>query len=288
MSRARIGVSARAGGGVVLALLASAQVARPAASQPKKGAPTTTATATTAADDQSASENAEALALFEQGRAAYRDGQFAESVKLFTKAYALQPEPVLLYNLARSQEGLGDYPAAVDAYERYLAQAKDVKDRGSIEQRVATLRKSIAEKERLGRERDEAERAKEQAKPRPAGEGGEPTAQTASPSPWPWALVGVGAAGVVVGGILGGLALSKNSSADGAPSQLEASDGRSSAEGLALGSTIAFIAGGAIAGVGLILGIADVATSSGEPEPAPAATVGLSVGLGAATLVVRF
>ena len=283
MSRATIESAARVSTSVMLALLASALLARPAASQPKAGGAPSAATS-----DAQAKDKAEALALFEQGRAAYRDGQFAESVKLFTKAYALQPEPVLLYNLARSQEGLGDYPAAVDAYERYLAQAKDVKDRGSIEQRVATLRKSIAEKERLGRERDEAERAKEQAKPRPAGEGGEPTAQTASPSPWPWALVGVGAAGVVVGGILGGVALSKNSSADGAPSQLEASDGRSSAEGLALGSTIAFIAGGAIAGVGLIWGIADVATSSGEPEPAPAATVGLSAGLGAASLVVRY
>jgi tetratricopeptide (TPR) repeat protein len=270
----------------MLALLASALVARPAASQPKKGAPS--ASASTAADAESASENAEALALFEQGRAAYRDGQFAESVKLFTKAYALQPEPVLLYNLARSEEGLGDYPAAVDAYERYLVQAKDVKDRGSIEQRVATLRKSMAEKERLARERDEAERAKQQAPKSDASAGGGPAPQAASPSPWPWALFGVGAAGVVVGGILGGVALSKNGNADSAPSQLEASDGRSSAEGLALGSTIALIAGGTIAGVGLIWGIADVASSSGEPEAAPAATVSLAAGLGAATLVVRY
>jgi tetratricopeptide (TPR) repeat protein len=283
MSRATIASAARLGTGVVLALVASALLARPAASQTKAGGALSASTS-----DADAKDKAEALALFEQGRAAYRDGQFAESVKLFTKAYALQPEPVLLYNLARSEEGLGDYPAAVDAYERYLVQAKDVKDRGSIEQRVATLRKSIEEKQRLAHERDEAERAKQQAAKSGEGTGGEPAPQVSSPSPWPWALFGVGAAGVVVGGILGGVALSKNGNADSAASQLEASDGRSSAEGLALGSTIALIAGGTIAGVGLIWGIADVASSSGEPEPAPAATVSLSAGLGAASLVVRY
>ena len=44
----------------------------------------------------------EAIALFQQSAEHYRAGQFQQAVDLLKRAYALKPEPVLLYNLSRA------------------------------------------------------------------------------------------------------------------------------------------------------------------------------------------
>jgi hypothetical protein len=76
----------------------------------------------------------------------YKRGEFEVSVALLRKAYALYPEPNLLYNLARSLEGLGDKQGAVDSYRQYLANAQRVDDRGAIERRVSLLERELADK----------------------------------------------------------------------------------------------------------------------------------------------
>src|SRR6185436_17537640 len=91
---------------------------------------------TAAADDSKDKERA--LALFEKSDKAYKAGKFEQAVKLLQEAYGLYPEPILLYNLGRAQEGLGDVSGAVESYERYLKDAKQIKDRGAIERRVET------------------------------------------------------------------------------------------------------------------------------------------------------
>src|SRR5436190_6871538 len=67
-----------------------------------------------------ATTEAQALDLFEKGSDAYQKGRFAEAVELLQKAYALKREPVLLYNLGRAYEGLGDAKNAARAYSEYL------------------------------------------------------------------------------------------------------------------------------------------------------------------------
>jgi len=76
----------------------------------------------------------------------YKRGEFELSAALLRKAYGLYPEPNLLYNLARSLEGMGDKAAAVEAYDAYLQTAKQVEDRGAVERHVATLKAELVDK----------------------------------------------------------------------------------------------------------------------------------------------
>jgi hypothetical protein len=192
----------------------------------------------------------QALELFEQGKSAYREGRFADSVALLEKAYALYPEPVLLYNLARSQEGLGKTE-------------KDVPDRGAIEQKVASLKRTVDEQARLAKERDDALRADKEDKP-PGSD--QPPPPDEHVSPWPWVIAGLGASGVVAGAVTGSMALSKNDDAENAPSQVETVELRDEAEELALISTVTFAVGGAFAAGGVIWGIVDLTTGAGEAD----------------------
>src|SRR4051794_1613167 len=58
---------------------------------------------------------------FEDGVALYRAGRFQEAIEHFQKAYELKPEPVLLYNVARAYEGLGELKRALEGYRAYLS-----------------------------------------------------------------------------------------------------------------------------------------------------------------------
>jgi tetratricopeptide (TPR) repeat protein len=166
-------------------------------------------------------EQKQALELYAKGKEAYKEGRFEDAVKLIDAAYALHPEPVLLYNLARAHEGLGDFPKAIAAYEKYLTTEKQIADRGAIEQKVTSLKRTVEEQARLARERDEALKAKAGAErpqdpkepPRdPAKEG-----DSRGPSPWPWTIAALGAGGLVAGGVLGGLALLQERRGRGGP-----------------------------------------------------------------------
>src|SRR5215471_16097119 len=86
-----------------------------------------------------------AYELYRQSAERYRAGQFKEAADLVRQAYAVRRDPVLLYNLGRACEGMGDLPCAIDAYERYLAASSPL-DRGAIEQRIATFRAELAER----------------------------------------------------------------------------------------------------------------------------------------------
>jgi tetratricopeptide (TPR) repeat protein len=216
----------------------------------------------------SQADQARALELFEQGRAAYREGRFSDSVSLLREAYALVPEPVLLYNLARAHEGLGEFPEAVDAYERYLATAKDIADRGAIERKLVSLRRELEDRERLARERDEALNAKRERADASAGPS-DSELHSAGASPWPWVIAGLGGAVIAAGGVFGSMALSTNDDAENAPSQLESASLRDDAEGLATFSTIGFVLGGVVLASGVTWGVIDLA-SSGSPGDATA------------------
>ena len=194
---------------------------------------------------------ARALELFKQSKDKYRSGDFQAAANLLEEAYELHDEPVLLYNLARAYEGLGELERAAAAYEQYLVAEPDTKDRGAIEQKVSNIRKQVAERDAL------AEQARSAADP------AQPTrTEPAGVSPWPWVLVGVGAAGVGTGAILGVMANDKHDDAVAEPSALAAQDLQSSAEALVVAANLAFIAGGLVAAAGLAWGITDLSKPS--------------------------
>ncbi len=232
--------------------------------------------ATAAAEDP----DKRALELFDKGKAAYRQGQFEEAIRFLREAYDLKAEPVLLYNLARAYEGKGLLGEAADTYDRYLATAGDIPDRGAITKKVETLRALIAE--RAAKPKDEPSEPPPRPDPKPTPA---PAADTPSPSPAPWIVAAFGAAGLGVGGVLGGLALSRNDDAAGAPSQAETAELRADAEDLALGSTISLAVGGAILAAGVVWGIVDVTVLS---APAEQPSVSVRVGPGALQTTLRF
>jgi hypothetical protein len=60
---------------------------------------------------------------FAEGVRRFGDGDFEGARRLFLQAEHEHHAPAILYNLARAEERLGHPQAAVDAYERYLADA---------------------------------------------------------------------------------------------------------------------------------------------------------------------
>jgi tetratricopeptide (TPR) repeat protein len=166
----------------------------------------------------------EAVALYERGSAAYRKGEFREAVTLLERAYALRPDPVLLYNIGRAQEGLGDYPRAIAAYERYLKEESEVPDRAALERRISILRRQIAEQEQY-KQRQQAQRTS---------------------MVLPWIVVGVGGAALGVGTVFGIMAQSKEHAASDDPVQQSAASQGKTASSLATIANVGFIAGSAI------------------------------------------
>lgn len=233
----------------------------------------------TGAGPAEAQEKAEARAekLFAESAELYREGKFAEAAQRLEEAHAISPEPVLLYNLARAYEGMGETDRALSAYRRYLEADPATRDRRSIETRIATLERQLEERRAL----EEKTRAAAEAR-----DGGKPAAQPArAPSPVPWIVAGVGALGVGAGAVLGVMSDGKRDDAEdpaAAPNGQAAAELVGDAETLATGANIAFIAGGAVLVGGVVWGVIDVMGSSGEAQagraPEPRVTVWMGLG----------
>jgi len=74
------------------------------------------------AEDPTQTEAApSALEVSERARSRYDSGDYARALTLFEQAYAREPDPNLLFNIARCHERLGDTARAIDKYEEFLA-----------------------------------------------------------------------------------------------------------------------------------------------------------------------
>ncbi len=209
-----------------------------------------------------------AIELFKESKKRYRDGEFEAAAKLLEEAYAIDPAPTLLYNLARAKESAGDLEGAVDAYRRYLEADPAAKDRGAIEKRIENLDRQLNERAEL---EAKLEAQREKAAPAPPPAPPPPVAVTTTPeptepevSPVPWIIAGVGAAVIGSGVVLGVLASGKNSDAMNAPSQIDTRNLADEAGGLAAAANASYIAGGIVVGAGLVWGIVSLTTSGDE------------------------
>ena len=211
----------------------------------------------------------QAMELFNQSAEAYRRGDFQEAADLLTRAYELQPEPVLQYNLARALEGLGDLGGALDAYTVFLRDMPETPDRGAIEARMQTLRRQIEERRAL-EARSTAPVEPEQTEPAPA----DVAPQSASPSPAPWVLAGAGVAGLVVGVVLGVEAEARNSGAMEEPVHRTAAALVDEAQDFALAANVTFGIAGALAIAGFVWGIIDLTGGDEDGEPRARVRVG--------------
>jgi len=196
-------------------------------------------------------EKAEALELFNQSADLYRQGKFDEAAKLLEKAYAMHPEPVLLYNLGRAYEGLGENEKAIDAYTRYLKDAPEAKDRGALEKRIETLKAQIEKDKKLKQREEEAARPEDLDETAP--EQPKPVAddQTGGAGVWPWVVTGVGVATIGAGFFVGIQAKSKRDEAQDNPVNRDANSDFEDAKSLAKTANTLIIAGAIITAGGV-------------------------------------
>lgn len=193
-----------------------------------------------------ADDRDKALELFEASDRAYKAGEFERAADLLREAYSLYPEPLLLYNLGRAQEGLGDTAGAVESYERYLQDAEQIRDRGAIERRIATLKaqldKQAADARRRAEEEERRRREEEERKRNPP-----PPIDDRTPLEkyGPWITIGSGGAVVATGLFFGIRAQATHDDAIATPIQRDAAELQSSAERSATIANVLFVVGGA-------------------------------------------
>lgn len=208
-------------------------------------------------------EKQRALQLFAESDQHYKAGEFEQAADLLRQAYDLYPEPLLLYNLARALEGLGDMQGAISEYERYLASNATIDDRGAIERRVATLKAQV-----------EAAKPHDTAAPPPTSpliDTGTSTSDTPRARRLPWIVAGGGAVVAGVGVVFGVMANSKHDAAVDEPVQAEAARLQSKAKTYATVSNVLLIGGGAIAIGGIVWGVLELRRHHGEPAKTTAA-----------------
>lgn len=198
--------------------------------------------------------------LFEKSAEAYRRGDFKQAIELLDEAYAIDPQPVLVYNRARAAEGLGNMDDAIAGYEKFLAEDPNAVDRGAIEQRLATLRRQRDERAALEKARLEKHESQPAEAPPQTTVIVRP--QPARPSLLPLIMAGAGVVGLGLGGALGGLAVSKRDDAAQEPVQRTSMDLKSSADGLATASTVSFVAGAVLLVGGVVWWLVDHRSSS--------------------------
>jgi tetratricopeptide (TPR) repeat protein len=215
-------------------------------------------------DAETAAARARSLELFEQSSTAYDKGDFSGAAALLERAYAAFPEPVLLYNLGRAREGLGEDEAAIAAYEKYLVAQADTKDRGAITRRLQTLKQRVEERRHRAAEAEECrQRTTSQAliahEPLEVRQRRRPLT-----SVLPWIVSGVGGLGLASGGVLWLLAVDRHDRARYDADAVSAQHEQSEARDFARGATIALVSGGILAAAGAAWGI--VTLTSAHPD----------------------
>lgn len=92
---------------------------------------------------QSAEDQQRAAQLVDDGMALFSAGSFAEAAIVFQEAYNLDPDAVLMFNIGRAHQEMGDLPTALDVFERLAASSDDPEVRDAAANRLAALRTEL-------------------------------------------------------------------------------------------------------------------------------------------------
>lgn len=115
-------------------------------------------------------------ALLREGERLYNAGKYREAAEVLKKAQELQPNPKLLYNIARSHEQAGDLREALSYYQQYVGTRTEETDatllkrsalaidrlRALIEKEEKSAAEAEAERKRLQEEAEVARRRAEE------------------------------------------------------------------------------------------------------------------------------
>jgi tetratricopeptide (TPR) repeat protein len=235
---------------------------------------------------------ARAREAYSRGQALFDAGRHEEALVAFDESLAAFPHFRTIFNIGLCHEKLGNIAAAVEMYQRYADWPSEVPNREEVRTKLAELRLLLPPEPA----EDRAEAGEETGPPGP------PPAQPAPPpepgpgaDPGPdlrlpgWIAVGVGAAGLVAGGALLGLAQKRAAeiaAVDGVPYDPDTHDRlQSQGEAFETGGWIAGSLGVALIASGLaMLLVSRPGDEEGEGEPragtAWAAPVEGGLGLG--------
>jgi tetratricopeptide (TPR) repeat protein len=201
---------------------------------------TCSAAARAARAEESTGEAASAVELFEESERSYREGRFDRAVALLERAYSIDADPILLYNMARAYERMGDAEGALGAYRRYLERAPDAADREAVERRVAELEAAQAP------DRPVVEEPPPPAAPAPDEAPARPERLGVRTFLGPLIVSGAGLLTIGAGLVLGGLSTSAHEDAVDDPDFLSAWDSQQTAERLALSANVVLAIGAAM------------------------------------------
>lgn len=150
-----------------------------------------------AAPSRSCDDAPECQRLAAEGVEHFSAGRFTEAQLSYERAYALRPDPVLLYNLGRAMHKAGQLEQAGQYYKRFLdaGAAGDAAQQRKAEQYLAEVRKETAPPPSLP--------APSPTQPLVPLLGTPPDAPPARVplyrKPWLWAAVGISVAAAAVG-----------------------------------------------------------------------------------------
>lgn len=238
--------------------------AAPAYAQPKKPP--------TAKPD---GKNNEAKKLFDDGAAAYTQGNYEAAIEAWTKAYDISKKPLIFESIANAYERLGDAKKAREFLSKWRevapkdeqdlldARIKNLDARVARDEELETARKAAAEKTKKADEERERQRKA----------GSDSGSSTSIPG---MVLLGVGGAAVAVGVTLDIIAGIRRPAVDtacattstGQICKVSSRDAIVSSNTLALAGDILWIAGAAAAAGGAVLIVTHKAPKDSAPPTA--------------------
>lgn len=225
-------------------------------------------------DELTAEQQEEFDALVTEAVQHYSARRYEQAIDLFEQAFAIQEEPELVYNIARSHERLANREQALEWYERFINMPGTT---GELRTRALSNITSLRQEITALRAAEQAEQADQDSLDRANATGsGTPTPTPEQPVQPPpprplraagYALVGVGAAAMIAGGIFGGMALAAHSDFEDASETYSENrvDLRDDVEFRSLMADILLFSGAGIAAAGIALVVVD-AIRAGRAE----------------------
>jgi hypothetical protein len=196
---------------------------------------------------------------YAEARRSFDAGKFDESIERLMEAYACDPNPVYLGNIARAHEEAHRPNEAISAWRQYLDKITDPKEQTAVAGRISALSKLVDDLEKVERAKTEAEAARRRAEENVVNL---PREEEARVSPWAWAATGAGAAAIAAGVVLGLIASSRHSSAVREVDVVRANDDQHQAHDFATAANISYAVGGVSFGAGLLWMAIDLFDSS--------------------------
>lgn len=210
---------------------------------------------------------------FHAGRDYYERGDYDGALREITLAWEMSHRPELLYNLGACHERLGHLVEAADYYEQYLAALPGVENSAAVAERVVRLREraEAAVEGTDTHETTEGDTGEGDTSTDAADTVPPPVTPPSSPGPHPvsFVVLGVGAAGLVAFGVLGGLALAEDDTLARECGTACSPSRASTLEALGIGADVSLGVGATLAALGVVL----LFTTQADSE-APSVAVG--------------